>query len=53
MEWVLLMKIWIRLCGAVALAVIIFASLMLPAKWERLRTGHWAVEHFLAYFAAR
>ena len=43
---------WIRLCGVVALAVIIFASLMLPAKWERLRTGHWAVEHFLAYFAA-
>ena len=42
MQWVLLMKIWIRLCGAVALAVIIFASLMLPAKWERLRTGHWA-----------
>jgi hypothetical protein len=44
--------VWIRLCGVVALAVIIFASLMLPAKWERLRTGHWAVEHFLAYFAA-
>ena len=43
---------WIRLCGVVALAIIIFASLMLPAKWERLRTGHWAVEHFLAYFAA-
>lgn len=43
---------WIRLCGVVALAVVIFASLMLPATWERLRTGHWAVEHFLAYFAA-
>jgi hypothetical protein len=43
---------WIRLCGVVALALIIFASLMLPAKWQRLRTGHWAVEHFLAYFAA-
>ena len=41
----------IRLCGVVALAVIIFASLMLPDKWERLRTGHWVVEHFLAYFA--
>src|SRR6516165_7384655 len=27
-------------------------SLMLPAKWQQLRTGHWAVEHFLAYFAA-
>jgi hypothetical protein len=23
---------------------------MLPAKWEQLRTGHWAPEHFLAYF---
>ena len=42
----------IRLCGVVALALIIFASLMLPAKWAKLRTGHWAVEHFLAYFAA-
>jgi hypothetical protein len=42
----------IRLCGVVALALIIFASLMLPAKWGQLRTGHWAVEHFLAYFAA-
>jgi VanZ family protein len=43
---------WIRLCGVVALAVIIAASLMLPAKLEQLRTGHWEVEHFLAYFAA-
>jgi hypothetical protein len=43
---------WIRLCGVVTLAVIIVASLMLPDKLERLRTGHWAVEHFLAYFAA-
>jgi hypothetical protein len=43
---------WIRLCGVVALAAIIFASLFLPPKWEQLRTGHWAVEHFLAYFAA-
>jgi hypothetical protein len=42
----------IRLCGVVALALIIFASLMLPPKWAQLRTGHWAVEHFLAYFAA-
>ena len=23
-----------------------------PAKWEQLRTGHWAIEHFLAYFVA-
>jgi hypothetical protein len=42
----------IRLCGVVGLGLIIFASLMLPAKWQQLRTGHWAVEHFLAYFAA-
>ena len=40
-----------RLCGVVALAVIIFAS-FLPAQLERLRTGHWDIEHFLAYFAA-
>ena len=44
--------LWIRLCGVVAVAVIIFASLFLPAQWEQLRTGHSAVEHFLAYFAA-
>ena len=43
---------WVHLCGVVAVAVIIFASLMLPPSWQRLRTGHWAVEHFLAYFAA-
>jgi hypothetical protein len=24
---------------------------MAPAKLQQLRTGHWAVEHFLAYFA--
>jgi len=43
---------WIRACGGVALVVLIVASLLLPTKWEELRTGHWAVEHFLAYFAA-
>ena len=42
---------WIRLCGVVAVALIIFASVMLPSKWEQLRSGHWAIEHFLAYFA--
>jgi hypothetical protein len=41
---------WI-LCGVVAIVMLIFAWLMLPPSWERLRTGHWAVEHFLAYFA--
>ena len=35
-----------------SVALIIFASVMLPAKWEQLRTGHWALEHFFAYFAA-
>ena len=43
---------WIRLCGVVALALVVFASLMLPPQLKRLRTGHWAVEHFLAYLAA-
>ena len=43
---------WIRFSGVMAVAVIIFASVMLPTKWEQLRTGHWALEHFLAYFAA-
>ena len=43
---------WIRLCGVMALAAIIFTSVMLPTKWEQVRTGHWAVEHFLAYFVA-
>ena len=42
----------VRLGGLVALGGIIFASLMLPTKWEQLRTGHWALEHFLTYFAA-
>jgi VanZ family protein len=42
---------WIRVGGVMAVALIIFASVMLPAKWEQLRTGHWALEHFLAYFA--
>ena len=44
--------IWLRLCGAIAIAGLIFASLLLPAEWERLRTGHWLMEHFLAYFVA-
>ena len=43
---------WVRLCGVAALAAIVFASVLLPAKWEQLRTGHWALEHFLAYFVA-
>jgi VanZ family protein len=43
---------WFRVCGVMAMALIIFASVMLPTKWEQLRTGHWALEHFVAYFAA-
>ena len=44
--------IWFRLCGVLAMVAVIFASLMLPAEWERMRTGHWFVEHFLGYFVA-
>jgi hypothetical protein len=37
------------LCGAVALAVIVVATLG-PVQWV-LRTGlHWLVEHFVVYF---
>ena len=43
---------WMRLWGGLALAGIVFASVMLPTSWEKLRTGHWAIEHFVAYFAA-
>jgi VanZ family protein len=43
---------WIRLGGVMAVAAIIFASVLLPSAWERRRTGHWAIEHFLAYFVA-
>src|SRR5262245_30348024 len=43
---------WMRVCGVMAVAVLIFVSVMLPATWEQFRTGHWALEHFLAYFAA-
>ena len=41
-----------RLCGVIAVALVIFASLMLPTKLEHMRTGHWFTEHFLGYFAA-
>ena len=42
---------WMRLCGVVAMAGIIFAY-FLPPGLERLRNGHSDVEHFLAFFAA-
>jgi hypothetical protein len=35
-----------------ALAVLIFASLLLPPTLEQLRTGHWEIEHFVAYLLA-
>ena len=42
---------WIRLSGVLAVGLLIFASLMMPMAWEGLRSRHWAVEHFAAYFA--
>ena len=41
-----------RILGGFTLAAIVIASLMLPPELEQLRTGHFAIEHFLAYFAA-
>ena len=41
-----------RLCAVLAFAILVIASLMLPPQLEEMRSGHWAVEHFLAYFAA-
>jgi VanZ family protein len=41
-----------RLFGVLAMGSVIFASLMLPTDWERMRTGHWFLEHFLGYFVA-
>jgi hypothetical protein len=35
--------------GATAVAALVLATL-LPTKWIP-RTGHWEVEHFIAYFA--
>ena len=41
-----------RLCAIAAFAILVIASLLLPPQLEVMRSGHWAVEHFLAYFAA-
>ena len=41
-----------RFCGVLVLAALIYASLLLPPQLEQLRTGHWGVEHFLAYLVA-
>ena len=43
---------WRRVCGVLVFAVLIFASLFLPPQLETMRTGHWELEHFLAYLAA-
>ena len=41
-----------RLMGLLTVAGLVFASLFLPQKLEEMRTGYWAIEHFLAYFIA-
>jgi len=41
-----------RLCAGLALAILVVGSLLLPPQLEGMRSGHWALEHFLAYFAA-
>ena len=43
---------WYRLLGVMAVAIVIFVTLMLPPELERLRTGHWFLEHFFGYFVA-
>jgi VanZ family protein len=43
---------WLQLFGVVAFALVVYASLMLPAQVERMRTGHWFTEHFVGYFVA-
>ena len=41
-----------RLMGALTVGLLVFASLFLPQRVEEMRTGYWAIEHFLAYFVA-
>jgi VanZ family protein len=41
-----------RLMGFLTVAVLVFASLFLPPRVEEMRSGYWAIEHFLAYFLA-
>jgi VanZ family protein len=43
---------WIRLVGVMAVVLVVFSTLMLPTELERVRTGHWFLEHFVGYFAA-
>src|SRR5262245_5678871 len=41
---------WLQLCGVLAFALLVYVALMLPAKVEQMRTGHWFTEHFVGYF---
>ena len=41
---------WVGLYGAAVLAVITLATLV-PADWVPRPGLHWAVEHFISYFA--
>ena len=40
---------WLRFAGVALIGLIVITSLM-PARWETFRSGHWLIEHFLAYF---
>ncbi len=41
---------WLKICGVAVIAALAFAALC-PANWLP-RTGHWEIEHFLAFFVA-
>jgi hypothetical protein len=44
-------KLLTKVCSVVGVALLAIASLV-PANWLLLfRTGHWGIEHFLAFFA--
>jgi hypothetical protein len=44
-------KFLTKVCSVVGVALLAIASLV-PADWILLlRTGHWEIEHFLAFFA--
>jgi hypothetical protein len=42
----------IRLLGIMTVAMVVVVTLMLPPELERLRTGHWFLEHLFGYFVA-
>ena len=41
-----------RFCGITIFGALIVASLFLPSQLEQMRTGHWEIEHFVAYLIA-